>query len=283
MTRAKFSGAALLLLLAVVFSGAAQNQSAGAIEFTVAASPTGGRPQPAPRLPIFLLSKSFATIQEEAEREVEQPDMKSFIDSLSVSPELKAWMQKKKSVSLSGPEFIRSLSTDDVMTIPEIWEAYLTRNAQDVTVGFPKAKFKVSDPAKDPVRYDQERKEYRERVKKYLTSYQHTKEGIDLHLATIDPSQRWARKEIDRQEEVRLRILQLAQSRFLVAKGETDLHGRGGFVHVTPGAYWLSTLEGEAVAGDARLRWDLPVEVRANSTTQVELSNVNALPRQRKS
>lgn len=283
MHRWKLPGVALGLALAIAAPVVAQNSSTGAIEFTVAASPSGGRPQPAPRLPVFLLSKSFSAIQDEAEKEVSQPDMKAFIDSLDVSPELKAWMQKKKTVRLSGPEFIRSLSTDDVMTIPEIWEAYLTRNAQDVTVGFPKAKFKITDPAKDPVQYNQERKEYRERVKKYLTSYQHTKEGIDLHLVSIDPSQRWARKEIDRQAEVRQRILQLAQSRFLVAKGETDLQGRGGFVHVTPGAYWLSTLEGEAVAGDARLRWDLPIEVRANSTTQVELSNVNALPRQRKS
>ena len=273
---------AALLLAFLLPAAAQQTADTGSIEVFVAASPTGGRPQPAPQLPVYLLRKSFADLRVDADKETPPPNLDAFIDELELSAELKAWMKKKKSVRLTGQDFTRQLTTDEVMNIPEFWEAYLARNAHDVTVGFPKAKFKENNPDTNPQRYEQERKEYRERIKKYLTSYQHTKDGIDLHMTAIDPSARWARKEADRLVEVKQRILQLAQSRYLVANGETDLQGRGGFVRVPPGDYWLSTLEHEAVAGDVRLRWDLPVQVRAGAVTRVELTNVNALPRTRR-
>jgi hypothetical protein len=260
----------------------AQNSPAGSIEILVAATPTGGRPEAAPRMPVFLLRKSFAEIQKEAEAETPPPNMAEFVDSLEVSPELKEWMKRKKTVRLNGPEFVRQLTANDIADVPEFWEAYLTRNGQDVTVGFPRAKFKEADRSKNPEKFDQERKEYRERVKKYLQSFAHTKEGIDLHLTSVDPGHRWAQKEGDRKASVRQQGLLLAQTKYLLARTETDLQGRGGFVRVTAGAYWISTLENEAVAGDVRLRWDLPVEVRAGAATTVELSNINAVPRVRR-
>lgn len=257
-------------------------QGSGAIEVTAFAAPSGGRPEPALRLPIFLLRKSFAEIQREAEKENPPADLSAFVDALEVSPELKDWMKKKKTARLSGTDFINQLSAGDILNVPEFWEAYLTRNGQDVNVGFPRAKFKVNDRDKDPARYDQEREEFRNRVRKHLQSYAHTKEGMDMHLTPIDPGHRWMQKEGERRAEVHRRGLQLAQTTYLVAKGETDLQGRGGFVRVTPGEFYLSTLEHEAIAGDVRLRWDLPVAVRAGETTRIELSNVNSLPRVRK-
>lgn len=279
----RFPGlAALSGFLACANLAGAQAAPAGSIEFVVAATPTGGRPETAPRLPVFLLSKSFTDIQKEADMETPPPDLNSFVDARDASPELKEWMKKNKTARLSGQDFVRQLTVDDISNIPEFWEAYLARNAQDVSVGFPRAKFKVADRTKNPARFDQERKEYRERVKKYLQAYQHTKEGIDLHLTAVDPAQRWAQKEAERRSVVHLRGLQLAQSKYLVAKTETDLQGRGGFVRVTPGQFWLSTLENEAVAGDARLRWDLLIEIPPGATVQIELSNINALPRTRR-
>lgn len=248
----------------------------------VLATPTGGRPVPAMRLPIFLLKKSFSEIQKEAANEEPPPDMEAFIESLDVSPELRDWMKKKKTVSFAGHGFTKQLSVDDVCNIPEFWEAYLTRNGQDVTVGFPRTKFRETIRGNNPAKYDEERKVFKERVRKFLESYPHTKEGMELHLTNIDPGQRWARKEMDHRTSVHQRGLQLAQTRYLVAKSETDLQGRCGFVRVTPGDFWLTTLEYEAVAGDVRLRWDFPVQVRPNTSAQVELSNVNALPRVRR-
>jgi len=272
-----------LVAFALAFSPLAAGQAAtGTIEFFVAATPTGGRAQPAPRLPVYLLSKSFAQIQAEAEKDVAAVDLATFVDTLDLSPELKAWMKKHKTVRLSGQDFTRQVTTADVMDVPEFWEAYLSRNAGDVSVGFPRAKFKESSPDKNPEKYELERKEFRDRVKKYLTTYQHTKEGMDLHLMGIDSAQRWARRESERKAEVQQRVLLLAQSTYLVAKGETDLQGRGGFVRVPAGSFWLSTLENEALAGDVHLRWDVQVHVREGAATQVELSNVNALPRIRR-
>jgi hypothetical protein len=43
------------------------------------------------------------------------------------------------------------------------------------------------------------------------------------------------------------------------------------------GTYWLSTLETEAISGDAHVRWDFPVRVSAGKTANVQLSNVNAV------
>ena len=64
---------------------------------------------------------------------------------------------------------------------------------------------------------------------------------------------------------------------YLAAKTDSDLDGHGAFTGLPPGTYWLGTLETEAVAGDARLRWDASVIVRAGQTTRLELSNLNAL------
>jgi hypothetical protein len=77
---------------------------------------------------------------------------------------------------------------------------------------------------------------------------------------------------------VRLHALNLAETRYLVAKSQTDLQGRAGFTGVLPGDLWLSTLENEAAAGDARLRWDVPVTVRNGATTRLDLWNGNAVP-----
>lgn len=279
----EFGLASIAVLFAAVTPAAfPQQNELGSIEFLVSASPAGGRSQSAPRLPIFLLRKSYAEIQVEAEKETPAPDQTAFIESLDVSTELKEWMKKKKNVRLYGQDFIRSISNEDILGIPEFWEAYLTRNGQDVTVGFPRAKFKETDPEKNPAAYDKERSEYKAKVLKYLQAYQHSKEGIDLHLTEKDAGTRWARAETDRQAEIARKTMLLAQSRYLVAKTETDLQGRGGFVRVTPGSMWLSTLDYEAIAGDARLRWDVPIVVRAGASSQVELNNVNASPRIRK-
>jgi hypothetical protein len=254
----------------------------GSVDFVVLVTPTGGRPEAGLRIPVFLLQKSFTDIQKEAEKETPAPDLEKFVDGLDVSAELKAWMKKNKTARLNGADFVRQLSADDILGVPEFYEAYLARNAPDVAVGFPKPKFKETDPVKNPQKYEQQVKEYKESVKKHLRTFAHTKEGIELHLTTIDPFQKWSRLESERGGHMRLRAQQLAQTRYLLAKTETDLQGRGSFIRVTPGEFWLSTLEHEALAGDMRLRWDHPVSIRPGVVTQVELSNVNAAPRARR-
>ncbi len=245
------------------------------------AQPTGGRPEPALRVPILLLSKSFAEIQKEAEGSVEAPDLNQFIESLEVSPELRAWMKRTHTVKLSGADFMRQVKNDDILRVPEFLDAYLARNAVDVAVGFPKPKYRESDRVKNPAKYEKQKQEYMDGIRKFMESYLHSRDGLDLHLVHLDPGQRWARRLQDREEEGRRLALEWAYTRYLVAKVETGMDGRAGFVNVPPGQYWLSTAEREVAAGDVRLRWDLPVTVESARATHLELSNYNALPRER--
>ena len=75
-----------------------------------------------------------------------KPDMDGFIDKLEVSPELKAWMKKNHWVQLSGEDFIHKLKPQDVMDVPEFYDAYINRNSGDETVNFPKPKLQARRP-----------------------------------------------------------------------------------------------------------------------------------------
>ena len=82
---------------------------------------------------------------------------------------------------------------------------------------------------------------------------------------------------LGRDPEVRRQAIELAQSKYLAARTETNLQGQGFFTAVAPGPYWLSTLDVAADVGDVRPRWDVRVTVRPSETVYVVLSNVNAV------
>ena len=285
MTRTLAYLATALLAAALLSLGAtpAQGQArqTGAIEFVVQATPTAGRPEPVRQLTFHLLRKSFADIQKEAEESEPKPDLDRFIEGLEISKELKAWMKKQHSVDLSGPDLIRHLTADDIMEVPEFYDAYVKRNSGDTALGFPTPKYRPQDATQNPAKYKQRLEEYRKQVRRFVENNPQSMEGIYMQLDAINPGARWAQQQSEQRRRSRRRTLQLAETRHLVAKTDTDLEGRGTFAGVLPGEYWLSTLETEAVAGDTRLRWDLPVTVRAGQTTRVELSTLNAIEPQR--
>jgi hypothetical protein len=269
----RFAG---VILLAALLAGAATAQApTGTIELVVRVTPSVGRAEPALRLPLYLLRKNFGDIRKEAEEAEPKPDLERFVDELQVSPELKAWMKRTKTVKLSGTDFLRLATVDDVFEVPEFFEALITQNAGDV--GFPAPKYTDRDRVKNPQKYERQRQEYREQLKKFVRDNSHVLAGIEIHLTQADGAQKWARLETDRRQRVRHRGLQLAQTKYLVAKTETDLEGRATFVNIPAGDYWLSTLEAIASAGDVRLRWDTPVSVAAGKTSRIELSNVNGV------
>jgi len=254
----------------------AQTAQTGSIVFEAHVAPSEGRPEPVRQLTFYLLRKSYADIRKEAEEGETKPDLDRFIDSLDVSKELKAWMKKQHTVELSGSDFLSRLKPDDVFGVPEFREAYLKRNSGDTSVGFPSPKFRESDRQKNPEKYQKQKEEYELALHKFLQSNPQSIEGMETNLDTINPAQRWAQQQAESQRRLRRRTSDLAQLRYLAAKTDTDLDGRGQFTGLAPGEYWLSTLETEAVAGDSRLRWDAPVTVRAGAASQVELSNLNA-------
>ena len=266
----------LLALIAAAPHVFAQTPT-GSVEFVAHITPASGVEEPVRGMPFYLLSRSFQEIGKEADTNYPKPDMSAFIDKLDVSTELKAWMKKNHTVSLSGEEFINKLKVPDVMDIPEFYDAYMRRNAGDEAFNFPKPKFKVSDKTKDPSKYQKLSKEYNEAVRKFMTDNPQSIDGMDLNLVKTDPSQKWEELSKKRAPEIQRQTFELAQSKYLVARAQTNLDGQGFVRGLAPGTYWLTTLAVSANVGDARLKWDVPVAVRAGATASVALTNANAI------
>jgi hypothetical protein len=269
----------LIFVLLAVMAFAAPRAAAqtGSIEFVARATPSGGLEEPVRGFPFYVLTKSFEDISKEADAEYPKPDMDAYIDRLDVSDELKAWMKKNQWVMLSGEDFIHKLHTADIMNVPEFYKAYLERNAETDTLDFPKPKYKPSDKIKDPTKFEKLSSEYKDAVRHYVDENPQSIDGIDLSLEQNDPSRKWNDLEGKRVPQIQHKALELAQSRYLVARTETNLQGQGFLRGVAVGRYWLSTLDVAATVGDARPRWDVPLEVRAGNATYVVLSNVNAV------
>jgi hypothetical protein len=261
--------------LAFVLPASPQN---GSIEFVAQATPTEGLQEPVRGFPIFLLSKSYEVICKDASGSIPPPDMDAFIAKLDVSPELKAWMKKNHWVTLSGEDFIHLLKVPDVMGVPEFYKAYRDRNAGDNSMNFPVPKFKASDEKKDPAKYQRLKDEYTDAIRAFMTEHPETIDGIDGNMTDIDPSAKWNQIVGRHKTEVRQRGLNLAESKYLVARTQTDLQGEGVLRGVPPGTYWLSSLDVAAEVGDARPKWDVPVTVEPGKTEYVALSNANAVP-----
>jgi len=250
----------------------------GSIEFVARATPSGGLEEPVRGFPFYILTKSFDNIQKEVDQASPKPDMNAFIDKLdsTYSPELKAWMKKNQWVSLSGPDFLHKLTTMDILTVPEFRKAYMERNAGDQSADFPKPKVKPTDQPKNPDKFAKLSADYEDAVRRYIDEHPSSVDTIDLNFADIDPGQKWTALVGKRRPEIRRRSLELAQSKYLVARAETNLQGQGYVARVSPGTYWISTLDVVAVVGDARSLWDVPVTVRPGQTEYIALSNANA-------
>lgn len=272
-----FFATLIAAMIAIVPRATAQG---GSIEFVARATPSGGLEEPVRGFPFYLLRKSFEEIGEEAEAENPKPSMSAFIDQLDssiYSAQLKAWMNKNQFVTLAGEDFIRKVNPADVMDIPEFFSAYMDRNAGDQSTDFPKSKIKASDKVNNPARYTKATDEYMETIRHYIEQHPRSVDGIDLNLAEIDPGPKWNALIGKRTPEIHRRALDLAQSKYLVARTESNLQGQGFLRDVPPGNYWISTLDVAADVGDARPRWDVPVTVQPGQTQYVALSNVNSV------
>lgn len=249
----------------------------GSIEFVARATPTGGLQEPIRGFPFYLLRKSFASIKKEADTSDPKPNMDAFIDELSVSSQLKAWMKKNHDLSLAGENFVHKLHADDILNVPEFRKAYLDRNSGDQSVNFPKPRFKPEDARKHPARFKKRLAEYNEAIHRFIERNPQSIDGIDLELSNIDAGPKWKALLDRRRREVRRRALDLAESKYLVARTQTNLRGQGFISGVPPGTYWLSTLNLAADIGDVRPRWDVEVTVAPRQTRRITLSDVNAV------
>lgn len=248
------------------------------INFKVQLTPSAGLAEPVRGLPFVLLRKSFTAIQADAESSVPHPSMDKFIDSLKLSKELIAWMHKNHTVAITGEEFAKNLTPQEIINIPEFWQAFFEINAGSKAFGFPLPKYDDRDKIRKPEKYQQEVDDYHARVTKYIEQNPDSKAEMDQELSPIDPSPQWNDKLAERESQIHRMALDWAQSRYFVAQTQTDLNGHGGFTGLAPGTYWLSTLNIEGQVGDAREKWDTQVELRAGEAKQLILSNYNAVP-----
>jgi hypothetical protein len=270
------STALVLGLLAVAMPARIAAQSAGGIEFTAQVAPTDGRPEPVRQLTFCLLRKSLDDVRQEAMQFEPMPEFDKFVDGLTLSAKLKAWMKKNHTTQFAGTDFIKSLTPDDIVDVPEFFDAYMARNSAFKGVGFPKPKFKEKDRTSDPEKYKQQKEEYKEAIRKFIGAVPESVQGIEADLTDVSPSVKWEQLAGGQRQRLDKRTLELAQTRYLVAQTDTNLDGRGRFGGLAPGNYWIGMLGMQAVSGDVRLRWDFPVTVRPGETTRVELTNLNA-------
>lgn len=247
------------------------------VSFTAQITPTAGIAEPVRGLPIYLLSKSFASIQEEAAASVPEPDMEKFIDSQNVSKELVAWMHEHHTVTLSGDDFARNLTAQEILKVPEFWQGYYEINAGTKTSGFPLPKYKESDRIHNPAKYQREVDEYHEKVTKFINLNPDSKEEMNEEFASIDPSHKWNDKIAARISTIHSMALDWAHSRYFIAQTQTDLNGHAEFMGVPAGTYWLSTLNIDGRVGDMEEKWDVPIAVHGGASVQLVLSNYNAV------
>lgn len=261
----------------VAFPAHLAAQSTGRIEFVALVSPTGGQPEPVRQLTFYLLRKSVEDIRVEAAQTAPAPALDKFIDGLSFSLELKTWMNKHHSVQLSGDDFTKGLTPEDIVDIPEFFKAYMDHNAAYRGVGFPEPKFKEKDSTSNPEKYNAQKEEYKAAVRKFIARAPDTKQGMDLELINLNPDPKWESMEGKQRQRVDALAFRLAMERYVVARTDTNLDGHGSFAGLAPGNYWIGMLGAEAISGDVRLQWDFPVTVRLGETASVELSNLNAV------
>lgn len=253
-----------------------QDQQTGYLEIVTHVSPSGGHAEPARGLTVYLLRKSYDAILKESDAAEPLPKMDDYIAGLELSPLLKAWMVKHQIVEFSGPAFPKAITGEDVWNIPEFKAAYMDRNAGDRTVNLPTSHAREADKQKHPEKYQQAVKDYIAAFKQFVNANPDTLSTMYIALEDKDPGHRWRKMLADRKTRVHRHALELAQVQYLAGQTDTDLEGRGRIDHLAPGEYWLTTLDNEAIAGDAHVRWDLPVHV-STGRSAADLSNVNGI------
>jgi hypothetical protein len=266
-----------VLCLAVCAAPAAWAQSAtGSLDFAARITPTAARPEPVRQFTFYILTKSYAAIVKEVEGGNVVPPREKFIEDLKVSPELKEWLKAHEILDLTMPDLDKLVTPDDIIHVPEFLLAYQHSNSGGVTKGIPKPRYADADKTAHPDRYNKQLQEYYVALKKFMQSNPSTVSGIEMELVGVNPQQKWSQIQSDHRHRILRMAPEFAQTKYLAAKADTDLDGRASVSGLAPGDYWVSTLNLDANAGDARLSWDVPINIRAGQTTRIELTNLNA-------
>jgi len=256
-------------------STGAQNAN-GALDFVARITPTAARSEPVRQFTFYVLTKSYADVAKEVAAQDLPPSREKFIDDLKVSPELKEWLKGHDVLDLTMLDLDKLLTPDDIIHVPEFLLAFQRSNSGGVTNGIPRPKYKDADKTENPERYQKQHEEYIVALKKFIQARPETVSGIELEMEGVNPQRKWSQIQADHNKRIVRLAPDVAQTKYLAAKADTNLEGRAVISGLPVGNYWVSTLSLDADAGDTRLRWDVPVAIQAGQTTRIELTNLNA-------
>src|SRR4029077_13974439 len=124
-------------------------------------------------------------------------------------------------------------------------------------------------------KYEKDKQDYYTALKKFIEKNPATISGVELELDGVNPQRKWALLQSNHKKRIQKLAPELAQTKYLAAKLDTDLEGHGFTRNLAPGKYWISSLNLDANAGDSRMRWDVPVTIEAGQTFRIELTNLN--------
>jgi hypothetical protein len=269
--------AAAILLGSLIAGGTASAQAGnGALDLVARITPTAARPEPVRQFTFYLLTKSYEDITKDVEANDAPPDRDKFISGLKVSDELKKWLKDHDEFDLTSPNLDKTMTPDDILHVPEFLLAYQRANSGGVTYGIPKPKYADADKTAHPEKYEKQHDEYFVALKKFIQTHPESVSGVELELSGINPQSKWALLQTERKRRVLRLAPELAQTKYLAAQLDTDLDGHAT-ANLPAGTYWVSTLNLDAGAGDAKLRWDVPVSIQNGRNTKIELTNLNAI------
>ena len=266
----------ILFCSLIVGSTASAQGGNGALDLLARITPTAARPEPVRQFTFYVLTKSYEDIIKDVEANDAPPDRDKFISELKVSDELKEWLKGHDELDLTSPNLDKMLTPDDILHVPEFLLAYQRANSGGVTYGIPKPKYADADKTAHPDRYQKQHDEYLAALKKFIQTHPESMSGVELELSGINPQSRWAQLQTDRKKRVQRLAPELAQTKYLATQLDTDLDGHAAAT-LPAGNYWVSTLNLDAGAGDARLRWDVPVTIQNGRSSRLELTNLNAI------
>ena len=276
MRRATGISLAIFAGLACAAHTARAQNSPGMLEITARITPTAARPEPVRQFTFYVLTKSYADIAKEVEEGDAVPQRDEFIDSLKVSKELKEWLKSHETLDLTIPELDKMLKADEIIHTPEFLAAYQRSNGGGGTNGLPRPKYKEADKTDHPEKYEKEKQEYFIALKKFIEKNPGTISGVEMELDGVNPQRKWTLLQSNHKKRIQKLAPEVAQTKYLAGKVDTDLEGHAVERNLAPGKYWISSLSFDANAGDARVRWDVPITIEAGQTLRIELTNLNS-------
>jgi hypothetical protein len=277
MRKAFYFSLAMLLCSLCMVRGASAQTVTGTLDFVARISPTAARPEPVRQFTFYILTRSYTDIAKEVEGQDVIPSREKFIEDLKISPELREWLKGHDVLDLTTPNLDRLVTPDEVIHVPEFLLAYQRSNSGGVTRGIPKPRYRDLDKTENPDRYEKEHNDYLTALKKFIQTHPESMSGMELELTGINPQTKWSQIQADHKKRVLRLAPEVAQTKYLAAQTDTDLDGHASVPNLPAGNYWISTLNLDAGAGDARVRWDVPMSIQGARTTRIELTNLNAI------